>query len=380
MRAARCFRQFRKRLVLAYAVTIVKNTQRKETLAMNVPSTIAAPPHSVTEGDKRKKFRFIRWLIRGILGLMLLIVTLAVSGTVYETLMAGGDAQRFPPPGQLVSVNGHQMHIYCVGEGSPTVILEAGFGDWSDTWTLVQPELGKTTRVCSYDRAGLGWSEASSESRSPHQIAEELHTLLLNSGNQPPYILVGHSLGGKHIRLFNELYPDEVAGMVFVDARHESMEPVGRTAEENQRDREAYEASFGLHRTLRQMGIVRLFGAQLAPALNPALSALPSDVLYRLAMFSVRETTIQTLLAESPASMDDDDLLITAQVRADLPIVVLTADSSLQIDGWEAAQKRLVALSENSQWIVVEDSRHHIQYDQPQVFVEAVTTLIEAVR
>jgi pimeloyl-ACP methyl ester carboxylesterase len=323
--------------------------------------------------------RILKWVARGILGLVALLVLLIISGIVYESVMAGGDAQRFPAPGQLVTVGDHQMHLNCVGEGSPTVIFEAGFGATSDAWALVHPEVGSITRSCSYDRAGIGWSEPSSTRRTQEQIALDLHDLLAVANVQPPYILVGHSMGGKSIRLFAEQYPDEVAGLIFVDARHESVEPVGRTPEQNAQDGAAYESSLNFYRILRQTGIVRLFGLSLSRSLKPSLNAVPDDVVYRMAIFSVRETILQTMIAEGHESMANDDQLRAAQLRDGLPVIVLTADSSLElIENWELGQTNLAALSTNSQWTIVENSTHDIQIDQPQAVIEAIEDVLAA--
>jgi len=134
--------------------------------------------HSQTVQRKHGHFFHIK---RGLLALVILLVALPTAGFLYETVMAAGDAQRFPAPGRLVSVDGHQMHIRCVGEGGPTVIFEPGLGGWSDSWSRVQPAVGTFTRACSYDHAGLGWSEPSNQPRTQAQIATELHDLLAAS-------------------------------------------------------------------------------------------------------------------------------------------------------------------------------------------------------
>ena len=124
-------------------------------------------------------------------------------------------------PGQLVDVGGYKMHINCTGQGTPVVILDSGLGDSYISWSKVQPQIAKFTRVCSYDRAGLGYSDASPRPRISKVIAEELHTLLHNAGiDLPPYILVGHSMGGFDVCMFASLYRSEVAGMVLVDSSH----------------------------------------------------------------------------------------------------------------------------------------------------------------
>ena len=115
-----------------------------------------------------------------------LIIGLMVLGAIYESVAEASDAKAYPPPGQLVDVGGYRLHIYCTGEGSPTVVIESGWGDSSAGWAWVQPEVAKTTRVCTYDRAGMGWSESSPEPRTAREYAKELHTLLANANETGP--------------------------------------------------------------------------------------------------------------------------------------------------------------------------------------------------
>ena len=113
------------------------------------------------------------WLGR----VVVLIIVLALLGAIYESLAEASDAKTYPAPGQLVDVGDHRLQINCIGTGSPTVVIVSGLGDWSTSWGVVQPEVAKTTRVCTYDRAGVGWSDASSLSSDAAQFAKELHTL-----------------------------------------------------------------------------------------------------------------------------------------------------------------------------------------------------------
>lgn len=125
------------------------------------------------------------------------------------------------PPGQLIDLGGWRLHLNCLGPASPskpTVVLEAGAGDFSVDWTLVQPAIAGLARVCSYDRAGSGWSELGPRPRTFHQIVWELHTLLSKAGVKPPFVLVGHSYGGWLVRLYASTYPTDVVGMVLVEA------------------------------------------------------------------------------------------------------------------------------------------------------------------
>jgi pimeloyl-ACP methyl ester carboxylesterase len=120
--------------------------------------------------------------------------------------------------GQLVNLNGHRLHIDCAGKGSPTVILEGGFEEFSFDWTLVQSKVSTFTRVCSYDRAGYAWSDSGPKPTTSAQINLELHEALTKLDERGPFILVGHSFGGPIVRNFATTYPSEVAGIVFVDA------------------------------------------------------------------------------------------------------------------------------------------------------------------
>jgi pimeloyl-ACP methyl ester carboxylesterase len=150
-----------------------------------------------------------------------LLILLAIIGASYQAIETRADSRRFPPKGKLIDVGGYKLNINCTGRGSPTAILETGLTGLALSWRPVQLEIAQFTRVCSYGRAGYGWSDAGPMPRTSRQIATELHTLLLNAGERGPYVLVGHSSGGLNVRVYNGMYPDEVAGMVLVDATHE---------------------------------------------------------------------------------------------------------------------------------------------------------------
>jgi pimeloyl-ACP methyl ester carboxylesterase len=144
-------------------------------------------------------------------------------GVIYQALATNRDRRRFPPSGKLIQINGKNWHYQDMGKGRPTVIVVGGTGETHIDWQLVQPEVAKFTRILTYDRAGLGWSEASSKSRTAQQVVSELRQLLKAVEVEPPYVLVGMSLGGLFTRLFAYQHPEEVAGMVLVDVTHERM-------------------------------------------------------------------------------------------------------------------------------------------------------------
>ena len=159
--------------------------------------------------------------MRALTWLLGTVLALATVGAVYQIVGMVLDRQQYPPPGQMVDIGGQRLHLYCLGTGSPTVILEAAAPGWSLYWSTVQPQLARTTRVCAYDRAGLGWSDRGPLPRTGQRMAKELHRLLERAGIAGPYVLVGHSLGGLVARLYQHDYPQEVVGMVLVDAGHE---------------------------------------------------------------------------------------------------------------------------------------------------------------
>src|ERR1700722_9878115 len=164
------------------------------------------------------------WLSRLVRILFAFVVALAFAGFLYENVSEARDRRFNPSTGRLINVGALKMHMDCTGQGSPAVILESGLGDSYVSWRKVQPQIAKFTRVCSYDRAGLGFSGPSSRPRTSQVMAEELHALLGAADIAPPYVLVGHSMGGFDVRLFASRYRSEVAGMVLVDSSHPDQE------------------------------------------------------------------------------------------------------------------------------------------------------------
>ncbi len=149
------------------------------------------------------------------------VIFLVLMGFSYQYLATQIDNYHYPAPGTLIDVGGYKLHSYCLGTGKPTVILDSGLGASLTWWTLVQKEVSQFARVCSYDRAGYGWSDASPKPRTSKVIVEELHSLLQNSDIMPPYILVGHSFGGTNMKLYANTYPEDVFAVVLVDSAHE---------------------------------------------------------------------------------------------------------------------------------------------------------------
>jgi hypothetical protein len=152
-----------------------------------------------------------------VLSLVVLVAVAAGAGVTFNAVATHLYRARHAAPGSLYVVDGYKMHLHCSGEGSPTIVLDAGLGDDSLIWAKVQPELSKTTRVCSYDRAGFGWSDSRPGSRDADRIVQELHRLLKQAGISGSIILMGHSVAGIYIRAYAARYPNNLSGLVFVD-------------------------------------------------------------------------------------------------------------------------------------------------------------------
>ena len=328
------------------------------------------------------------WIRRGLVWMIAALLALVVIGATYQAIATEIDKRTYPPPGKLVDVNGHLMHINCIGERGPTVILESGLGTMSADWANVQPEVAKTTRVCAYDRAGTGWSEPGQTLRDPKQIARELHTLFGAAGIDGPYVLVGQSFGGLYVRMYADMYPNEVAGMVLVDSSHPDM--WSRLPPEVVATLRPPAWQVGAVTFLTRLGVFRLTGGDMADCGLPAQQCEEEQAYLRSTRYRV--TWGREMLAP------DRD----AQVRAtrdlgDKPLVVLSAGdhgrdlaagvsptSLVRFERtWRTLQSELAALSTDSTHLVVERAGHStLQTDRQDARVTsaAIEEVVQAAR
>jgi pimeloyl-ACP methyl ester carboxylesterase len=302
-------------------------------------------------------------------------LSLALIGATYETLSASGDARAYPPPGRLVDVGGYRLHIRCLGMGSPTVVLDAGLGGMSHDWNLVQAEIAETTRVCAYDRAGMGWSDAGPQPRTPDQIAGELHTLLTNADVAGPFVLVGHSLGGKNVRLFARQHPEQVAGMVLVDARSEVVD-LHTSSDEAQAFQRTMQDESNFNGVMRRLGVVRLLGANVAGA-----PTMTKATRMEMALFTTGQRGRDATLAEALERATDDAQLHAAPSLGDRPLIVLASGQNMEmLPFWPEAQRQQAALSTDGRLIIAEGSGHYIHWEQPALVIDAVRQVVGQVR
>lgn len=344
------------------------------------------------ETRQSRKSRMILWWTGRLLGgLVGLVVVLALAGAVYRVIGIAIDARKYPPPGKMVDVGGYRLHLNCTGTGSPTVVLDAMGSGWSLYWTLVQPEVAKVSRVCAYDRAGLGWSDPGPTPRTGQQIADELHALLINADVAGPYVLVGHSLSGFAVRLYQSRHPHEVVGMVLVDAGYEASQFM--QSREFRQFREMNGRRLPLFRTAVALGVPRLAWALGLLPTYGLLTKVPPDVRPLLIARALRTRYWSTLAEESAALEETVAQVHTIGSLGDLPLVVLTATGPVwwpalppdfPIDQfrqlWLQMQKDLVQLSSNGRQILADKSSHFIQFDQPELVIDAIRRVVEAAR
>ena len=306
-----------------------------------------------------------RWLIRACAVLAVTTATLLVAGFLYESISEVRDARKYPPPGTMVEVQGHYLHILCKGQGAPTVVIEAGGGTPSVQWWDVQNKIAAFTRVCTYDRPGYGWSEPA-KSRTLVQRGERLHELLNNAGVKPPYILVGHSYGGLLVRLFANQHPAEVSGVVLVDSADASF-----YRDTQNQSLAAWKRQLRFNIWAARFGLLR-FELRKTPDVAAAYAS-PAHWLETLDEYKSTHPFPDSLTTPASETLRAIPLIVI-QHGLDAP------DLGVREDHWQKGQENLAKLSSNSKIIVAEESDHYIHLHQPDLIVHEVEELVDASR
>jgi pimeloyl-ACP methyl ester carboxylesterase len=311
------------------------------------------------------------------------------------------EANLISAPGTLVDVGGSKLHLACAGEGSPTVVLEAALGASSVSWSLVQPEVARVTRVCSYDRAGFGWSEAGPQPRTARRIATELHVLLERAGIAPPYVLVGHSYGGVVARVFAHNYRTEVAGLVFVDPAHPEDWVRPAPKEQVKIDRGlrlcrsgAIASRLGIARAVAGLGSIGALTLARGVAhivsrgdlkkedegiLAPVWK-LPVEIRRTLPRFWTQAKFFEALGSqiEFISKSSEEAIAAEADGYGDLPLV--TISSTDPGDYRLRQQETLASLSTRGRHIIASHSGHWVPLDQPELVIQVIRDMVEEIR
>lgn len=328
-------------------------------------STVPPPPQLLHR---------IRLLV--LIGLALLMGATA-TGLLYQAIGTAVDRRTFAPTGRLVDVGGYRMHLHCTGAGSPTVVLESGAGAPSSVWAWVQPAVAQQTRVCSYDRTGLGWSDSGPHPRDAASTAQELHELLLRAGESGPFVLAGHSLGGQYALMFAELYEADAAGLVLIDAQHPDTMfrlPAAQAIERQQQQQ------IRLLIILSRLGIVRLLN------MAPADARLPAEAQAAMNMTKNSTAVVLAMNAEMQAVSTNRDQLHGAGGLGSTPLTVLSATDhgTPELETYTLGlQGELAALSTNSNHEIVAGADHaSLVSDQhdAQRTIAAIGDIVELVR
>lgn len=319
----------------------------------------------------------VRWTAWSLATLFGLLLVAGLAGGIASSIATKRGFARYPAPGRRVKVGDHRLHINCTGSGSATIVFESALGGWSIDWALLHSRLPATVRACSYDRAGYGWSDPSHRRYSPDQVAEELHALLKAAAVPAPYVLVGHSIGGLYVRQFAHLYPDETAGLVFVDSSHEEM--MRRYPPDSELIRRTGMIRFlRIARFATVTGATRLFRMPVAnlPDLRGDQRKVALAIGYRFANYDAFYNESAAFITASK------DPRFKPPSLPHVPLVMLTSKKNLDDeygDLWHDLQSDLATSVRDSEQAVV-DSGHFIQIEQPDAVAQAIVRVLERAR
>lgn len=328
------------------------------------------------------------------------LLSLALAGRAYQSVGTSHDLAKHPAPGKLFDLGTHRLHLFTLGEGSPTVLFESGLMSTLLSWRDAQPEIARSTRAVCYDRAGLGWSDLGPMPRDASRIVSELHDLLALAAIPPPYVLVGHSFGGLTTRLFAGRFPDEVIGLVLIDpvAPREWHPP----SDHNQKRIRTGARILRRASSLCRWGVLRFVSWMLRSGVKPLAEPLvrlmsrgapkgdgtsKSPLFWNLPpserdmapMFWVQPkftATIASQLENLP--MSAAQVFENSQSFEDKPLLVISAADTPASRREEHAA--LAALSSVGKHVTAERSGHWVMVDQPEIVREAISEVLESAR
>jgi len=311
------------------------------------------------------------WSLYGPRSLAALILVLgAFPGASGAESDGEGDWPR--PPGRLLDIGGHRMHIHCLGEGGPTVVFDSGLGGMSLEWREVQRLLAPRFRVCAYDRSGHGWSDPGAGERLSSQLAGELRALLEAARLAPPYVLVGHSFGGYNVRYFAAAYPERTAGLVLVDASHpEQAERIPRVGVPQTVNRLVYRQEASILRMVRMSqsplkGHLRHYPREMREQVWSLVTSGKAIAAQRLESRGFNRSAREVSAIALPPGLPLAVVSRGRRVWAETPL----GDAREAV--WDEMQRELADLSGDSRRWIAERSGHMVHLEQPGKVAEAV--------
>ena len=326
--------------------------------------------------------RIAKWLVGGVLVLLLLSL---LAGNIFGQYLLGYTREHFPPPGKLIALETHRLHIHCTGEGRPTVLLESGSGAWSTHWAPVQLKVAAFTRVCSYDRAGLGWSESGPKPHDIQRAVRDLDELLARSGEHGPFVFAGWSFGGSVVWLYVQGHADRSAGLVMVDGR-----VGGFQSWMNEFAPELSDSRVELMTKLRRLdslGLAPAFSWYLLRGSNrDSIKGFPAgtgDVLLDPGFFA----RMFGALIDASDTDNISERQMDMRQLGNVPLIVirhgregmwgLAADKERAAEArWQELQAQLVQKATDAKLEVAERSGHAIPLEQPEIIVDAIQELV----
>ena len=330
----------------------------------------------------------MRWLKRIGIGLLALLAAVMLTGFAYEMWARHASAAEFPPRGTLVDIGGRRIHLDCRGTGAPIVVFESGLDMYGSlSWSAVQDQVAQTTRACSYDRAGILWSDRAPGRRNGAAIASDLHAALQAAGERGPYVMVGHSLGGPYVMTFARQFGDDVAGIVFVDASHPDQQQrmkqaLGQQAEPSM-------AGPKLAAALAWMGVPRLFAGSVGHARAPARANAAMSAYLPLSLRPMldEQAAIDTTFSDAGAlrSLGERPLVVLTAAApmqaADLAVMKLTSEQGRRLQAvWFELHDEETSWSSHGRQVRLDDSHHYIQFERPDAVIDAVRAVVNEIR
>ena len=329
-----------------------------------------------------------KWRRVGETFVLVVVILFAASlgaGAAFHAVASQYFFSRHAAPGKLYDAGGYKMHLYCTGEGSPTLVLDAGLGNDSLIWANVQPELSKITQVCSYDRAGFGWSEARPEPRDAQRLNDELHGLLSAAGVTGPIVLMGHSISGLYLRDYATRYPQNLSGLVFVDSSTPLQDERFPAEIQLMEKQEIVE--------LRKLEWLSVLGLRRAMGGCAPEEGFSKSAAKLIAEDQCRTSVLAAAAQEFSSVQQSGDETIHTGPFGDLPILIFSQDleqpatPGISVEAgksvsktWNEMQEDLKKLSARSRRIIAKGSSHFVQIDRVSLLNGEVTTFIRQIR